>query len=53
MFVGYSGVGKTKRIESLLSIQDESIETFTINFSAGTSSPAVQEIIESHYDKKA
>jgi septin family protein len=41
MFVGYSGVGKTKRIESLLGIQDESIETFTINFSAGTSSPAV------------
>jgi dynein heavy chain len=41
MFVGYSGVGKTKRIESLLNIQDESIEKFTINFSAGTSSPAV------------
>jgi len=53
MFVGVSGVGKTKRIQSLLDIQDESIETFTINFSAGTGAAAVQDVIESHYEKKA
>lgn len=41
MFVGVSGVGKTKRIQSLLDIQEESIETFTINFSAGTNATAV------------
>ena len=53
MFVGVSGVGKTKRIQSLLDIQEESIETFTINFSAGTGATALQETIESHYEKKA
>lgn len=53
MFVGYSGVGKTKRIESFLNAQTDPVEAFTINFSAGTTAPNVQSIIESHYKKQA
>ena len=40
MFVGTSGVGKTKRIESYLNVLNEPVEAFTINFSAGTTAPS-------------
>jgi G3E family GTPase len=37
MMVGYSGVGKTKRINTVLeSLPDEKVVVVPINFSAGT-----------------
>ena len=52
--VGTSGVGKTVLIEkTILQGLGELELSFTINFSAGTTSKGCQEVIESHFDKRA
>jgi dynein heavy chain len=54
MFVGTSGVGKTKRIMTLLeSLPEDKIATIPINFSAGTTAASCQEIIMSGYEERA
>lgn len=53
LLVGESGVGKTILINQILMSLDSNKLSFTINFSAGTSSAGVQEIIESYYDRRA
>ena len=54
LFVGNSGVGKTVLIEKTLLAELNSLElSFTINFSAGTSSNRTQEVIESNFDRRA
>ena len=54
LFVGNSGVGKTVLIEKTLLAELNSLElSFTINFSAGTSSNGTQEVIESNFDRRA
>lgn len=54
LLVGHSGVGKTTIIEGILDqIQvSNNVACFTINFSAGTTSNSVQEIVESHFEKR-
>jgi dynein heavy chain len=52
--VGTSGVGKTVLIEkTILQGLGELELSFTINFSAGTTSKGCQEVIESNFDKRA
>jgi len=51
--VGHSGVGKTVLVDQILLTLDQNKISFTINFSAGTSSAGVQEIIESQFDRRA
>lgn len=54
LFVGNSGVGKTVLIEKTLLAELNSLElSFTVNFSAGTSSNRTQEMIESNFDRRA
>ena len=54
LFVGNSGVGKTVLIEKTLLAELNQLElSFTINFSAGTSSNRTQEMIESNFDRRA
>ena len=54
LFVGNSGVGKTVLIEKTLLAELNQLElSFTINFSAGTSSNRTQEVIESNFDRRA
>eukprot|EP00117_Sycon_ciliatum_P019779 scpid3161/ scgid17821/ Dynein heavy chain 2, axonemal; Axonemal beta dynein heavy chain 2; Ciliary dynein heavy chain 2 len=53
LLVGHTGVGKTALVESVLLSVDISIRSFTINFSAGTTSEGTQNIIESNFDKRA
>ena len=54
LFVGNSGVGKTVLIEKTLLAELNQLElSFTINFSAGTSSGRTQEVIESNFDRRA
>jgi dynein heavy chain len=54
LLVGHSGVGKTSIIEGILTqIQvSNNVNCFTINFSAGTTSNSVQDIIESHFERR-
>ena len=52
LLVGHTGVGKTALIESVLLGLDISISSFTINFSAGTTAPNTQEIIESNFERR-
>jgi DNA replication protein DnaC len=47
LLVGHSGVGKTVLVDGILRTLDQNKISFTINFSAGTTSNSVQEIIES------
>lgn len=49
MLIGESGVGKTSLIEGVLRSIDQSQMFFTLNFSAGTTSNGVQDIIESNF----
>lgn len=52
--VGASGVGKTVLIEKTILKSLEELElSFTINFSAGTTSQGCQSVIESNFDKRA
>ena len=52
--MGNSGVGKTVLIEKTLLAELNQLElSFTINFSAGTSSNRTQEVIESNFDRRA
>lgn len=53
LLVGHSGVGKTVLIEGILRNLDPLMMSFVINFSAGSSSEGLQEIIESQYDRRA
>ena len=53
LLVGHSGVGKTVLVDQILLTLDQNKISFTINFSAGTSSAGVQEIIESQFDRRA
>lgn len=54
LFVGNSGVGKTVLIEKTLLAELNQLElSFTINFSAGTSSSRTQGVIESNFDRRA
>lgn len=53
LLVGHSGVGKSMLISEILRALDEQTHEFTINFSAGTSSNGVQEIIESNFERRA
>ena len=52
LLVGHTGVGKTALIESVLLGLDLSISSFTINFSAGTTAPNTQEIIEANFERR-
>ena len=47
--MGRSGVGKTSMVENILRSLDTNQISFTLNFSAGTTSNGVQEIIESNF----
>jgi dynein heavy chain len=51
--VGHSGVGKTVLVERILQALDIHVHSFTINFSAGTTSQSVQDIIESNFERRA
>jgi len=51
--VGHSGVGKTVLVERVLQALDIHVHSFTINFSAGTTSQGVQDIIESNFERRA
>lgn len=53
LMLGHSGVGKTVLIDQVLNTLDQNKISFTINFSAGTSSNGVQEIIEGQFDRRA
>lgn len=54
MMVGYSGVGKTKRINTVLeSLPDEKVVVVPINFSAGTTAKSTQDIIMTGYSERA
>lgn len=53
LLIGHSGVGKTTLIESLLRGIDPSQMSFTLNFSAGTTSNGVQDQIESNFIRGA
>jgi dynein heavy chain len=54
MFVGNSGVGKTKRIMTALeALPEDKIMTIPINFSAGTTADATQDIIMNGYEERA
>lgn len=53
LMVGSSGVGKTVLIDQVLGSIDANKISFTINFSAGTSSNGTQEIIEAQFDRRA
>lgn len=53
LLVGYTGVGKTALIEGVLLSLDISIGSFTLNFSAGTTSEGTQTLIESNFEKKS
>lgn len=53
LLVGHSGVGKTVLVEGILISLDASINYFTINFSAGTTSNSTQDIIEGNFERRA
>jgi dynein heavy chain len=53
LLVGHSGVGKTILVNGILMTLDVSTHSFVINFSAGTSSNGVQDIIESNFERRA
>jgi dynein heavy chain len=54
MFVGNSGVGKTKRIMTALeALPEDKIMTIPINFSAGTTANATQDILMNGYEERA
>lgn len=53
LLVGESGVGKTVLIENILNTMDNSVAYFVINFSAGTTSNGVQDVIENNFERKA
>jgi dynein heavy chain len=53
LLIGQSGVGKTVLADGVLASLDHTISSFTINFSAGTTSNAVQEIIEGNFERRA
>lgn len=52
LLVGNTGVGKTAVVQSILLGLDETFSSQTINFSAQTSSKALQDIMESRVEKK-
>lgn len=53
LLAGFAGVGKTVLVDQVLKQLDQNKISFTINFSAGTTSNGVQEIIESQFDRRA
>lgn len=53
LLVGHSGVGKTVLVDGVLRTLDAKWHEFTMNFSAGTTSLATQEIIESNFERRA
>lgn len=53
LLIGLSGVGKTVLADGVMATMDFSIASFTINFSAGTSSNAVQQIVEGNFERRA
>jgi len=53
LLVGHSGVGKTVLIDGILMTLDANTNSFTINFSAGTTSSNTQSIIENNFERKA
>lgn len=53
LLVGHSGVGKTVLIDGILISMDQNISYFTINFSAGTTSNGVQDVIENNFERRA
>jgi dynein heavy chain len=52
LLVGHTGVGKTALVERILMKPDSSTLSFTINFSAGTTSENTQAIIESNFERR-
>ena len=52
LIVGHTGVGKTALIQGILRTLDITIASFTINFSAGTTSEGTQSLIESHFERR-
>jgi len=53
LLVGHTGVGKTTLVEGILISLDISVSSFTINFSAGTTSEGTQRCIEANFEKKS
>lgn len=53
LLIGLSGVGKTVLADGVLASLDFQISSFTINFSAGTSSNSVQQIVEGNFERRA
>ena len=53
LLVGHTGVGKTTLIEGILLSLDISVGSFSINFSAGTTSEGTQRCIETSFEKKS
>ena len=53
MLVGNTGTGKTILVQSVLKDLPDSISKLTVNFSAATTSSAVQEIIEGPMEKRS
>ena len=53
LLVGHTGVGKTALVENILmSLGDGSEMSFSINFSAGTTSFSTQQMIESNFERR-
>jgi dynein heavy chain, axonemal len=52
LLVGHTGVGKTSLIEGILMALDISVSSFTLNFSAGTTSDSTQQLIESNFERR-
>lgn len=53
LLVGHTGVGKTTLVEGILLGLDITVSSFTINFSAGTTSEGTQQCIEANFEKKS
>jgi len=53
LVVGHSGVGKTVLVDGILLTLDALIHSFSITFSAGTTSEITQEIIEGNFERRA
>lgn len=53
LLIGHAGVGKTVLMNGILAGLDHTTSNFTINFSAGTTSNATQEIIEGNFERRA
>jgi dynein heavy chain len=52
LLVGHTGVGKTALVENVLLSLDISVTSFSINFSAGTTSESTQKMIESNFERR-